>query len=48
MTAFLRWLFGLNGFNEWQVGTNHSLNNEQSQVFSMIFTQQPCASGVWG
>jgi predicted N-acetyltransferase YhbS len=48
MTAFLRWLFGLNGFSEWQVGTNHSLNNEQAQIFSMIFPQQPCASGVWG
>ena len=48
MIAFLRWLFGLNGFGEWQVGTNHSLNNEQAQVFAMIFPRQPCASGAWG
>jgi len=48
MTAFLRWLFGLNGFDEWQIGIKHTLNNEQVQVFARLFPRQPCASGPWG
>lgn len=48
MTAFLRWLFGINGFDEWQVGVKHSLSQEQSAVFAKLFPRLPCASGVWG
>jgi len=48
MTAFLRWLFGLSSFDEWQVGMKHSLNSKQTQVLTTLFPRQPCASGPWG
>ena len=48
MTAFLRWLFGINGFDEWQVGVSHSFNCEQKKVFATLFPHLPCASGPWG
>ena len=46
--AFLRWILGLNGFDEWQVGVTHDLNTEQKQVLSALFRREPCASGPWG
>ncbi|MGB9597784.1 MAG: GNAT family N-acetyltransferase [Candidatus Poribacteria bacterium] len=48
MTAFLRWLFGINSFDEWQIGVRHSFNQEQSMVFAKLFPRLPCASGIWG
>ncbi|MBM3210864.1 hypothetical protein FJZ33_01505 [Candidatus Poribacteria bacterium] len=46
--SFLRWLFGINGFDEWQVGVSHSLNNEEFRVMATLFRREPCASGPWG
>lgn len=46
--AFLRWTFGLNGFNEWQTGVTHNLNGEQQRVLAALFRREPCASGPWG
>lgn len=46
--AFLRWLIGLNGFDEWQIGVTSNLNQLQKKVLSSLFTRQPCASGPWG
>lgn len=48
MTAFLRWLFGINGFDEWQVGVKHSFSQEQLIAFAKLFPRLPCASGIWG
>ncbi len=47
-TAFLRWLFGLNGFDEWQMNVSSNLNWSQKKVLSSLFSRQPCASGPWG
>ncbi|MGQ9609268.1 MAG: GNAT family N-acetyltransferase [bacterium] len=47
-TAFLRWLFGLNGFDEWQLNVSSNLNRSQKSVLSSLFSRQPCASGPWG
>ncbi len=47
-TAFLRWLFGLNGFDEWQMNVSSNLNWLQKKVLSSLFSRQPCASGPWG
>jgi len=47
-SAFLRWLFGLNGFNEWQTGVNHNFTSEQKHVFAALFRRESCASGPWG
>jgi len=46
--AFLRWIMGLNGFDEWQVGVTHDLNAEQEQVLATLFRRESCASGPWG
>jgi predicted N-acetyltransferase YhbS len=46
--AFLRWILGLNGFDEWQVGVIHDLNTEQKQILATLFRREPCASGPWG
>lgn len=46
--TFLRWLFGLNGFDEWQAGVNHDLTEDQARIFSALFRREPCASGFWG
>jgi len=46
--AFLRWILGLNGFDEWHVGVAHNLNAEQEQVLATLFRREPCASGPWG
>lgn len=47
-TAFLRWLIGLNGFDEWQLNVSSNLNWSQKKVLSSLFSKQPCASGLWG
>lgn len=47
-TAFLRWIIGLNGFDEWQVNVKHNLDVEQKLVMSKLFRREPCASGPWG
>jgi len=47
-SAFLRWLFGLNGFEEWQEGVVHNFAAEQERVFATLFRREPCASGPWG
>ncbi len=47
-TAFLRWLIGLNGFDEWQLSVKSNLNQLQKRVLSSLFSRQPCASGPWG
>jgi len=26
--SFLRWLFGINGFDEWQIGVSHNLKRK--------------------
>lgn len=46
--AFLMWLIGLNGFNEWQIEVASNLNQTQKKVLSTLFLRQPCASGPWG
>lgn len=47
-TAFLRWLIGLNGFDEWQLNVSSNINWSQKKVLSSLFPKQPCASGPWG
>ncbi|MBI3919916.1 MAG: GNAT family N-acetyltransferase [Armatimonadetes bacterium] len=48
VTAFLRWVLGVNGFGEWQVNVRHTLTDAQFTVLSHLFRREPCASGPWG
>jgi hypothetical protein len=46
--TFLRWVLGLNGFTEWQVGVTHPLDAGQARLLGALFPREPCASGPWG
>jgi GNAT superfamily N-acetyltransferase len=46
--TFLRWVLGLNGFDEWQASVSHNLTRQQASVFAALFRREPCASGPWG
>jgi len=46
--SFLRWILGLNSFDEWQEGVTNTLNRHQKIIFSSLFRKEPCASGPWG